>query len=66
MQDVEFLEMMKDSVEKLLVSDYDFTLEEAEETVNESFAADTNEVIWHENADPKDLAKYLASDEYDD
>ena len=55
------LQELKDAVTKLLVTEYDFTADEAEESISQS--EDTEESMWNENADAKDLAKYLASDE---
>jgi hypothetical protein len=55
------LQELKDAVTKLLVTEYDFTADEAEESIGQS--EDTEESMWNENADAKDLAKYLASDE---
>jgi len=60
MEHVEPLETMKSEVVKLLVSNYDFTLEEAEESVEDSVKE--NDEIWNENASAEDLAKYVASD----
>lgn len=55
---------LKASVVKILVMENDFTSDEAEEAVNEA-AADKPD-LWSENADPKDLANFLASDEDDE
>jgi predicted RNA polymerase sigma factor len=55
------LEVLKKEVVSTLVSYHEFTFEEAEEAVGESVK--DNEEIWNENAIPKDLATYLASDE---
>lgn len=58
------VEDLKADVVKILVAEYDLLLEEAEEKVNESFA--NNPDIWNENAEAKDLAEFLASDDDDD
>jgi hypothetical protein len=47
-----------------LMSIHDFTIDEAEEAVGKSLVED--EEIWHEEADPKEVAKFLASDESDE
>lgn len=52
---------LKGEVTTLLVTHHDFTIDEAEEAVNASF--DEREDLWHENAEAKDLAKFLASDD---
>lgn len=51
-------------VTKLLTTEYDFLVEEAEEEISES--QEKNPDLWHEDAVPGDLAKYLASDESDE
>lgn len=58
------LQDLKETVIKLLVSDFEFLMEEAETAVEESSSEDP--AIWSENADPEDLANFLASDEVDD
>ncbi len=55
---------LKSEVTGLLVSRHDFTMEEAEETVNEDFEKDAS--TWNENASADDLANYLASDDNDE
>lgn len=57
------LSELKEAVSKLLISSFDFTPEEAEETVDASASDDPD--MWSENADPDTLAKFLASDEND-
>lgn len=59
-----YLDELKSSVMKLLVADYDFTVEEAEETIEDSYKKDPE--IWNVNAEPGDLAKSLASDDDED
>jgi hypothetical protein len=58
------LEDLKSDVVKLLISEHDFLSEEAESAVEESLSQ--NEDAWNENAEAKDLAKFLASDGDDD
>lgn len=58
------LDTLKEEVSKLLILDHDFGIEEAEEAVRDSIADHPN--FWSENADPKDLANLLASDDNDD
>jgi SpoU rRNA methylase family enzyme len=58
------IEDLKDRVVSLLVSDYDFLMEEAEEAVKDSQFNSPD--MWDVNATPEDLAKYLASDESDE
>lgn len=53
--------VLKGKVTTTLVTDHDFSIEEAEEAVEESMKHDVD--IWHENADPEDIANYLASDD---
>ena len=57
-------ENLKNAVVKFLVSDYDLTMDEAEEMVSESTLE--NPEMWNDNAEAKDLAKYLASEGNDD
>lgn len=61
---VETLESLKAAVVKLLMSDYEFLVDEAEELVENS--VDNNPDVWNENAEPADLAKYLASEDEED
>jgi len=65
MEYVQVMETMKNDVVNLLVAQYDFTIEEAEETVGES-ASVAHQDMWNENANPADLAKFLASEDSDD
>lgn len=58
------IKRLEDAVIKLLVSNHDFDLDEAEEKVETSVVE--NEDMWNENAVPEDLAKYLASEESDE
>ncbi|MFY3742203.1 MAG: hypothetical protein HMLIMOIP_002667 [Candidatus Nitrosomirales archaeon] len=60
----EIQDYLKGRVTTLLVSEHEFLIEDAEEAVKESFASRPE--LWGENADPNDLAKFLASDENDD
>jgi hypothetical protein len=59
-----FEQELKDAVVKLLVTEHEFLIEDAEEAVAESFS--TKPELWNENADAKDLANFLASDGEDD
>jgi hypothetical protein len=54
------IEELQESVSKVLIASYDFTIEDAEEAVTDSVA--DNPDMWNENADAESLAKYLASD----
>jgi hypothetical protein len=56
--------VLKGKVTTLLVTEHDFTIDESEELVEESF--EEHPEFWTENADAKDLAKSLASDGDDD
>ena len=58
------MQTLKDTTEKLLVSEYDFTIEDAAEAVDES--SRTNPGMWHENSEAAELAKLLASDDSDE
>lgn len=58
------LSELKDSVTKILITSYDFTVDEADDTVNDSAAAKPE--LWHHNSDPNDLAKYLAEEDDED
>ena len=53
--------VLNDDVVKLLMSEYDFLLEDAEEAVDESVK--TKPDYWNENASAEDLAKSLATDD---
>lgn len=55
---------LKAAVNKLLLNEYDFEPEEAEETIEQS--SSEKPLIWNENAVPADLAKFLASGEAGD
>lgn len=55
---------LKLEVAKLLVTDYSFSPEDAESEVESSVKGHPE--MWSENAVPKDLAEFLASDENDD
>lgn len=55
--EVPSIEDLKSEVVKLLVSNYDFSIDEAEAEI-ESSDAD----LWHENVDVNEMAKLLASD----
>lgn len=57
------IEELKTKVQNLLVSTYDFSIDDAEESVNDSLKE--HDDMWNENADPNELAKFLASDEAD-
>jgi hypothetical protein len=57
----EALETMKDEVVKLLMADHDMSIEDAEELVEDSVSDSGN--LWNENAEARDLANFLASDE---
>ena len=61
---MENLNDLKDSVSKILVTTHDFTIDEADEAVEESTTAKPE--LWNHNSDPNDLAKYLAEDEDED
>lgn len=55
---------LKDAVVKILVAEYEFLLDDAENAVDDSLRDDSQ--MWTENAEPKDLAKYLATEEDDE
>jgi hypothetical protein len=55
---------LKGAVTTLLVTEHDFSIDDAEESVNESF--ESKPELWHENAEAKDLANFLASDDGDE
>jgi hypothetical protein len=54
---------LRDAVVKLLMTDHEYLVDEAEETVNESVAESPD--IWNENAEPAELAKMLAESDED-
>lgn len=58
------MDELKVAVVKLLVTNHDFLMGEAEDAVDESFRL--NPELWNDNAEAKDLAEYLASDEDND
>lgn len=55
---------LRDSVVKLLVSEHDFLVDDAEEAVQDSVSK--NPDFWNENADASDLANSLADDDSDE
>lgn len=57
---------LKAAVIKHLVGYMEFTDDEAEEMVADSYNHDDDGSVWHEEADPESIAKYLASDEDED
>lgn len=57
------LQSFRDEVVKLLVTENDFTSEEAESAVEEDI--NNNFDRWNENADARQLAEFLASDDDD-
>ncbi len=61
---LEKMSVIKDKVIDLLVKDHAFTVSDAQEAVDESVDKDAS--IWSENANPEELANFLASDEADD
>lgn len=52
---------LKAAVSKLLIVEHDLTDDDATELIENS-----NPDIWHAEADPKELANYLASGEDDE
>jgi len=64
MENVEELVTLKDEVVKLLMSNHDFSIEEAEEAVKDSTTSHPD--MWNENADAGNLADFLASEDNDD
>jgi hypothetical protein len=57
------VESLKADVVKILVSEHDFLLDDAADSVEESFKG--NNDMWNENASAADLAKYLAAEDED-
>ena len=57
---------LKAAVIKQLVGYMEFTDDEAEELVANSYNHDDGGFIWHEDANPESIAKYLASSEDED
>lgn len=53
------LEALQSSTINILVSEHDFDVEEAATAVETSVR--DNEEMWNENAEPRDLANYLAN-----
>ena len=62
----ENLEHLKAQVCKLLVINHDYMFEVAAETVETSSKSDDNSHLWDGNANPEDLANYLANEGDDD
>jgi hypothetical protein len=58
------LDKLKSEVLNELISVYDFDFEGSESIINKSVESRSD--LWHENAQAKDLAEMLASDEDDD
>lgn len=58
------LEGLKADVVKMLVTDFDMTMDEAATSVEESYRENSD--LWNSNAVPWDLAKFLASEGDDD
>ena len=58
------LDELKAAVNKKLLTDYDFEVDEADEVIEQSVKQTPH--FWNENAIPEELAKLLASDEVDD
>jgi hypothetical protein len=58
------IEDLQESVVKVLMSNHDFTVDEAEEAVKDSVSNSRH--LWHENSDTEQLATLLASDDDDD
>ncbi len=56
--------VLQGKVNTLLVTKYDFTVDDAGETVDASVFKEPG--MWNVNADAEEIAKYLASDENDD
>lgn len=57
------IEELQSKVVNTLVSEHDFDIEEAASVVETSIKE--NEDMWNENAEPSDLAKYLADGDDD-
>jgi hypothetical protein len=55
---------LRDEVVKILMSNHDFLVNDAEEAVQESVSK--NPDFWNENADANDLANVLAEDDDDE
>ncbi len=53
-------EQLVDEVTKILMRDHSFTPEDAEEAISNAY--DDDPEMWNDNANPEDLAKYVASD----
>lgn len=55
---------LRDEVFKILITEHDFSNDDAEEAINDSMK--TKPEFWNENADPRDLANALAEEEDDE
>lgn len=55
------MQELKEAVVNKLVTEYDYNLEDAEETVDESVSTEPS--LWDEKSDPEELAKFLALDD---
>lgn len=55
---------LRDAVVKALMSTYDMNVDDAEELVAKSTVED--EEIWHEDATPENVAKFLATEKDDE
>lgn len=64
MSQANILTVLKGRVTTALVTEHEFSIEEAVEVVDRSLSDEPH--LWDENGDPKDLANYLASDEDDE
>lgn len=58
------LDVLKETVVKLLITTHDFSEDEAESSVEESCSNEPG--MWSVNAEAEEIAKYLASDEASD
>ncbi len=61
---VETLETFKNEIVKILVAEHDFSMDDAEETVEESVIKHAD--MWHAQMDAKSMAEFLASEENGD
>lgn len=55
---------LKEEVYKILVNEHDFLMDDAEAAIAKSVVESPD--AWSENADPSDLANYLAEDDDDE
>lgn len=55
---------LRDAVVKALMSTYDMNVDDAEELVAKSTVEDGE--IWHEDATPENVAKFLATEKDDE